>query len=312
MGNTGIETRLIYGFLDAGKTTYIQDTILHDYFHKYGKTLVLCFEQGETEYDEQALSAYRTDVAYYEDGSDVTAFCLDAISKFRPDRIYVEMNIMMDLPRERFPAEMNITWSAAWFDWTTMGLYLANLKQHVSRMVKDCAQVTFRGCPSKELLSPYSQTFRMMNRTAVYLRQDPMGYHEKAFDLFLPYSLEDPVLEISARDHIALWLDAMDHPEHYTEKRIRFTDPLELRQDAPVPGPNAGRVVMTCCMADLQFMGFPLECSTSLPGAWILLESSALIREDPYHRKYLCLQVLRADPAKPPQDLILSTAAGVS
>ena len=38
-----IDTRLIYGFLESGKTTYIQDCIVHDYFHKYGTTLILCF-----------------------------------------------------------------------------------------------------------------------------------------------------------------------------------------------------------------------------------------------------------------------------
>ena len=42
-----IETRLVYGFLDAGKTTYIRQCIRDDRFYKYGSTLILCFEQGE-------------------------------------------------------------------------------------------------------------------------------------------------------------------------------------------------------------------------------------------------------------------------
>ena len=33
MSETGIETRLVYGFLDAGKTTYIRDCIRNDYFY---------------------------------------------------------------------------------------------------------------------------------------------------------------------------------------------------------------------------------------------------------------------------------------
>ena len=47
MEGQSVETRLVCGFLDAGKTTYIQDCILHDYFHKYGETLILSTEDGE-------------------------------------------------------------------------------------------------------------------------------------------------------------------------------------------------------------------------------------------------------------------------
>ena len=60
----GIETRLVYGFLDAGKTSYIRDCIQNDYFYKYGTTLILCFEQGLEEYDADALAVRRTSVAY--------------------------------------------------------------------------------------------------------------------------------------------------------------------------------------------------------------------------------------------------------
>ena len=52
-------TTLVYGFIEAGKTTYIQDCIFHDYFHKRGSTLILCFEAGETEYDAQKLASFK-------------------------------------------------------------------------------------------------------------------------------------------------------------------------------------------------------------------------------------------------------------
>ena len=43
---------------------------------------------------------------------------------------------------------------------------------------------------------PYS-AFRLMNPDASYLRQDPMGYHEKAFSLFLPFSLDEDEITIT-------------------------------------------------------------------------------------------------------------------
>ena len=100
MSETGIETRLVYGFLDAGKTTYILDCIRNDFFYKYGSTLILCFEQGEAEYRAETLQERNTTVAYYDGEEDVGAFCLRSIETYRPDRIYVEMNAMLPKLRQ--------------------------------------------------------------------------------------------------------------------------------------------------------------------------------------------------------------------
>ena len=281
VGRTPIETRLVYGFLDAGKTHYIRDCILNDYFHKYGTTLILCFEQGEESYDPEALSSRRTAVAYYDGDKDVAEFCRCKIEQTRPDRIYVEMNAMMQGLRDKFPACMKVTFSITLIDWATLHLYFTNFKQLMNQMVAASQQVTFRGCPSKDSLAQYSQPFRLMNPTATYLRQDPMGYHERAFDRFLPFSLEDEVITITEKDYIPFWLDALEHPEHYEGKTLCFQDPLELRRSAAdtpeelrrsaANAPEvlsqstgespwyAGRVVMVCCMADLQFMSFELD-----------------------------------------------------
>ena len=142
---SGIDTRLVCGFLNAGKTTYIQDCIVHDYFHKYGTTLILCFEEGEESYDEELLSSFRTSVAFYEEDEDVTSFCLRMIDRFQPERIYVEMNIMMDDLAGKLPEVMKPTFTLTLFDWSTLELYLSNLKQHVSTMVSASNQVIFLG-----------------------------------------------------------------------------------------------------------------------------------------------------------------------
>lgn len=270
--NGGIDTRLVCGFLNAGKTTYIQDCIFNDYFHKYGSVLILCFEDGEESYDIEKLQTYRATVAYYDGDETVYDFCIQSIETYRPDRIYVEMNAMKPDLRRELPRQLEITFVTLWMEWDTLGLYMANWRQMIAEMVAQAGQVTFRDCPSKELLMPYSQVFRLMNPRAVYLRQDPMGYHERAFDLFVPYSLESAHIDITERDFLAFFLDAADHPEHYNGKRLCFTDPVELRSGEP---PRLGRVVMTCCMADLQFMSFPLTRDPNLTG-WFTLEADGL------------------------------------
>ena len=308
MDRQRIETRLVCGFLDAGKTSYIQDCILNDYFHKYGTTLILSFEEGEREYDTEALRQRRACVFFYDGSENVADFCSRAIDECQPGRIYVEMNTMMQGLRQQFPDRMQVSYVTTWIDWTTLELYFANFRTLISQMVSESHQVTFRGCPSKELLAPYSQAFRLMNREAVYLRQDPLGYHEKAFDLFLPYSLEETEITITVREYLPLWLDASEHPEHYTGKTLHFMDPLELRC---LPGRDvlsAGRVVMTCCMADLQFMGFDLDQGdTVVPdGGWIVLDALGLAGTAEYRRPVLKLRPLDVRPAAAPAETILS------
>ena len=111
MNEAGIETRLVYGFLDAGKTSYIQDCVQNDFFYKRGTTLILCFEQGELAFDEEALAERNASVAYYDGAEDVTALCTRCIETLRPDRIYVEMNTMMQDLRAQLPACMRVTYA---------------------------------------------------------------------------------------------------------------------------------------------------------------------------------------------------------
>ena len=169
-----IDTRIVYGFKGAGKTFYIRDCIRNDWFYKYGTTLILCFEQGKETYDPEELRERNAFVVYYDRQMDIEDFCLDPIRKYNPDRIYVEMNTRLPDLRDSFPEVMHVTSAVTWFDWTTMDFYLANFKMAINQMVSQSLQITFRGCPSKDLLAPYGPEFQLMNRKASYLRQDPM------------------------------------------------------------------------------------------------------------------------------------------
>ena len=306
----GIDTRLVYGFLDAGKTSFIQDCVCSDYFYRYGSTLILSFEEGEAAYDTAALEAKRARVYLHDGAEDVGQFCLRAIRECRPDRIWVEMNAMMGGLRQQLPECMRVTYACTWIDWTTLGSYFANLRTMLKEMVAASRQVTFRCCPSKEALAPYAQAFEVMNPKASYLRQDPMGYHEKAFDLFLPFSVADAEITVSSAHYLPLWLDALEHPEHYEGKKLRFTDPLELRRLPGREALSAGRTVMVCCMADLQFMGFDLlEGEVPVPEeGWITLSALARQGTAEYGRRVLKLSPLSVQSAPAPASGILSPA----
>ena len=308
-----IDTRLVYGFLDAGKTAYIRENVLNDVYWKYGSTLILCFEQGEEEYDPESLAKKNASVVYYE-GGDIAGFCLDAVEKYRPGRIYVEMNAMTEGLREALPVCLKKTFAITLIDWNTMALYYTNFMPMMKQMVTDSQQVVFRGCPSAGLLAPYSQAFRLMNPKASYLRRDPMGYHEKAFEMFLPYPLEDTEIVIDEKSFLPFWLDALDHPEHYEGKTIVLADPVEIRRSGDAGTWACGRVVMTCCMQDLQFMPFEAEISqenaADCRDGWMTGRAAANVVTGEFGRRKLRLRLKGWQYAAPPEELILDGRYG--
>ena len=131
-----------------------------------------------------------------------------------------------------------------------------------------------------------------------------MGYHEKAFDMLLPFSLEDKEITVTGDRFVPLWLDALDHPEHYEGKLLHVTDPLELRQ-SEANGPwRAGRVVMVCCMADLQFMAFEIAAD-GLSEGWAVFDAIAQSRTDEYGQRKLILKTNTVHSVSAPSPSII-------
>ena len=50
-----IPVYLVSGFMDSGKTTLIEDTLYNQGFAEEGRTLLICCEDGDVEYDKEAL-----------------------------------------------------------------------------------------------------------------------------------------------------------------------------------------------------------------------------------------------------------------
>ena len=99
---------LMTGFLESGKTSFLNFTIQQDYFHTDGKTLLILCEEGEEEYDEAALKANNTVVEIIENKEDFTTERLVAMDILhQPERVIIEYNGMwlvsdfekMQLPR---------------------------------------------------------------------------------------------------------------------------------------------------------------------------------------------------------------------
>ena len=253
-----IKCYIVSGFIDAGKTTYIQENIFRDFFHKRGSTLILSFEDGEVSYDEERLAAFRTYKEQYTGGETIPAFCLSRLEKHKPDRVFIEANAMTDGLISELSKLFLICDRTVLFDGETFPVYFQNMRQLVQNMVTDANMVIFQKCASKEPLSPFATDLRLMNDRCTYLWESPLGYSEQAFGLSLPYSLDTDSLSISEKDFPIWFLDVKRTPSHYFGKTVKCTLNIRLRNDL-LPGHFiAGKLLMPCCPADMQFCG--VEC----------------------------------------------------
>ena len=85
------------GFLDSGKTKFIQETFEDERFNAGERTLLLVFEEGEEEYD---LSTYPHKNVFIEtlDQQTVTTKELQSLlKKYKAERVVVELNGMQQV-----------------------------------------------------------------------------------------------------------------------------------------------------------------------------------------------------------------------
>lgn len=308
-----IKTYVVNGFLDAGKSTYIEKNIARDFFHKRGSTLIFVMEQGEMEYDTAMLSERRTEVVYLTGGDDITARCLLAIEKYQPDRIYIESNIMNPEVMEALPDIFDVVFTVTLIDGSTLELFYNNLRQHIQKILENTNMVIFNRC-TKEELQKYDTGMRLMNRNCDYLWQSPLGYSEKAFDIYLPFNRDSDRIEITEESFVPWYLDASEHPHYYYEKELKFTCQIEARDNLPSGMYFAGRLVMTCCLADLQFLGFSVDIS-KLPDpgtpygnrCWVEINAIGKKFQNKYGGEYLGLQATEISSAASGKNILRET-----
>ena len=93
MNEITVPIYLITGFLESGKTSFLSFTLQQDYFRTEGKTLLILCEEGEEEYDEEALAKDNVVVEVIEKEEDFTPERLQALDIIhQPERVVMEYN----------------------------------------------------------------------------------------------------------------------------------------------------------------------------------------------------------------------------
>lgn len=297
------------GFLDSGKTKFIQETLEDPRFNAGERTLLLVCEEGEEEYN---LSAFPAQNVYLEviDQETVTAKDLQAMQKkYRPERVVVELNGMQIIGSfyAKFPEGWGIAQEVMFADSTTILQYNANMRNLVVDKLSACDMVIFnrvaKGADTMEL----HKLARALNRRVdiLYERTDGSSEMDQIEDP-LPFDLNAPVVTIGD-DDFALWYrDVSEEPQKYDGKTVRFKAQVaRLRREkdgmfAP------GRFVMTCCVEDIQFCGIPCKWKSAAllkARAWVMVTAKVSAEQHPLYKGELgpVLTGISVEPAEPAQ-----------
>lgn len=268
------------GFLDSGKTKFIQETLEDPRFNAGERTLLLVFEEGEEEYD---FSSYPHQNVYLEvlDQQTVTTKELEALAKkYKAERVVAELNGMQlvgDLYM-RFPEDWAVAQEVMFADSTTIMTYNANMRNLVMDKLVGAQMVVYNrlqpGCDTME----YHKLSRAANRRIDILYDYLDG--TTAFDDVvdpLPFDVNAPVITLKDEDYALWYRDVNEEPGKYDGKTIEFKAQVAmLRRDknnmfAP------GRFVMTCCVDDIEFCGVPCrydKAKTLTSRSWVMVKAT--------------------------------------
>ena len=231
----------VAGFLDGGKTNFING-ILQDGFAKQDKTLLICCEEGDEEYD---LGAMQNVVVEMID--EVEGFTKDALKKLekkhRPKQILIEYNGM-------WPYQIMTFVYGPSFE-----VMSRNMGQLMMEKIKNADMLVFNRCTPEVAEALRKRNLRMVNRRAdMYIEYEDGNSENYLTGDECPFDVTQDPIEIPDEDFGVWYVDAMDHPEHYDGKRVHLKTIMCHSKKYPgtfVPG----RFAMVCCANDTQFLG---------------------------------------------------------
>ena len=248
---------LINGFLEAGKTTFLQFTMSQEYFQAEGRTLLIVCEEGDTEYDPELLSRTRTSAVYVDSLVELTPARLEELEiQYNPERVLMEWNGMWNQDELRLPKDWVVYQQVTILDGSTLDLYLKNMKPLLGAMVRNSELVICNRCDGIQDLEGYRRTLLAMNSRAEIVFEDEQGEISEVSEADLPYDMSADVIQIGPEAYGIWYIDCMDKPDRYRDKVVEFTGMVLKSPEFPKNYFVPGRMAMTCCEADMTFLGY--------------------------------------------------------
>ena len=298
------------GFLDSGKTKFIQETLEDPRFNAGERTLLLVFEEGEEEYDFSTYPHQNVYLEVLDQQTDTTKDLQALVKKYKPHRVVAELNGMQLVGDiySRFPENWAIAQEVMFADSTTFLAYNANMRNLVMDKLVGGQMVVFNRLAPGQDSMPFHKIVRAANRRIDILYDYTDGTTE--FDELedpLPFDINAPVIMVTDEDYAIWYRDVTEAPQKYDGKTVSFKAQVAMLKRDKKSMFAPGRFVMTCCEDDIQFCGVPCKydrVQTLESRSWVAVTASIKAESHALYQGEIgpiltAIKVEPADPAEP-------------
>ncbi len=299
------------GFLESGKTRFIEEILEDPNFTENEHTMLLLCEEGLEEYDEELL--YRCSTVIEPVEEPLTPEKLKKLElKNDPDRVIVEYNGLWKLEQliALMPARWELYQIITVVDASTFELYSNNLGPMMFEHITTADLVVFNRCTDELKKMLYDKNIRAMNpRATIYLDGVDGSSEDYARNMPLPFDINASVIDVSPEDYGLWYIDASGSPEKYDGKTVRFLAQAYVSGKLPKNAFVPGRFGMVCCAEDISFLGFLCMyngVSALKNREWVMVTASITVEElAQYRGPGPVLHASKVVPADAPEEDIV-------
>ena len=300
---------LFTGFLESGKTKFIQETLEDRRFCNGERTLLLVCEEGEEEYAPDQFADKNVFIRVINSQEELNAEALKRfLDETKSARVVVEYNGMwlLDALYGAMPEGWMVYQEFMFADAGTFITYNANMRQLVYDKLKSCELVVFNRFNGSMDKMEFHKIVRAASRRAD-IAYEYVGGKVEYDDIVdpLPFDLNADIVEIGDDDYAEWYRDMSEEPKKYENKTVRFKCRALVRKKMPDHTFIVGRHVMTCCVEDFQFAGLVCQwdkADTVKDDTWIILTARINFKFNrAYSKKGPVLTYIDSTPCDAPE-----------
>ena len=310
-----VSVYLFLGFLEAGKTKFIQETLEDERMENGERTLLLLCEEGVEEYAPERFAVRDVAVATLESADELTLENLERLTeKYGAQRVIVEYNGAWLLQQffDAMPESWVINQMMTFFDANTFLNYNKNMRQLVFDKVQMTQMVVFNRFKGEFDKMEFHKIVRGISRRPDIVYDYLGGKPE--FDEIedpLPFDVNAPVIEIEDRDFAWFYRDMAEKGKSYVGKTVRFKGMAATSKKVPAGYIVLGRHIMTCCEADIAYDGFAVMTNKLLTDIkerdWLTVTAKIVYEYNSvYHSEGPVFVAEKLERAEPPEEQIVT------
>lgn len=302
------------GFLDSGKTTFLQSTLEDVRFNNGERTLVLLCEEGECELDPARFSGNNVTIQVVDSPEDLTVANLKKWQKdCRAQRVMIEYNGMWAIETlfENLPSNWVVCQEMMFADANTFPIYNANVRERVVDKLQGAQLVVFNRAQKGFDKMSLHKIVRGINRQtdiAYEYSEDDVEYDD--IEDPLPFDKNAEVIRVEDRDFALWYRDLSEDLQTYDDKTVTFKGQVVVDDSIPKNCFIVGRPLMTCCADDIRFAGLACEwkeASALSSRDWAMVTARISVRKhECYGRVGPVLQGVSVEKCDAPEQEVAS------